>query len=564
MACLSDPRQSIRLQLAAQLMTLVPLAVLAADPALPGAGSLLQQLSPMTTPPPVNGVGLKIEQVNSSNLPLSSSFLVRSIEITGNRLIDTPTLLALVESAKGKTLTLPELSEFAARITAYYRSHDFPLARAIIPPQTIALGVVRIEVIEAAYGQIRLDNSSKVNDALLQSTLSQLQSGDAIGQANTDRVLLLLSDVPGVLVDATLKPGDARGLSDFVVSTTPGSSAYGSLMLDDYGNRYTGRERLGGTLSLLNLLHRGDTFSVNALSSGSGMNYARLDYEFLLNGLGMRLGGAHSALQYVLGAPITTDTHGTAKVSSLWLKLPLIRSRDANLNGQIQYDGLTLRDYYSSAIQTDRSLSKWTLSLYGDTRDEWLAGGINSWRLDWSTGRVAFDNAAAQVADAATANSEGSFSKWNASFIRLQSLTPAAMLYLTVSGQWAGKNQDSSQKMSVGGPYTVRAYDMGALSGDSGYFLSAEYRHNLPWTWAKKWQLVAFVDSANVTLNSNTWSGVTGANSVTLNGAGVGVNGSASDQWSLKAYLAAPIGSTPALVDSTQSARAWVELSRKF
>jgi hemolysin activation/secretion protein len=513
--------------------------------------------------PTTNSVDLKIEQANSSNLPLTSAFLVRSIQLTGNRLIDTATLLALVDSAKGKHLTLSELSKFAALITAYYRSHDFPLARAIIPPQTIALGVVRIEVIEAGYGQIRLNNSSKVTDALLQSTLSQLQSGDAISQTNMEHVLLLLSDVPGVLVDATLTPGDAKGSSDFVVTTTHGTSAYGSMMLDSYGNRYTGRERIGGALNVLNLLHQGDTLSVNALSSGHGMNYARLGYEFLVNGRGMRLGGAHSALDYVLGAPYP-GISGTAQVSSLWLKHPLIRSRETNINGQIEHDRLTLRDYYSNAIQTNRSLSKWTLGLNGDARNEWLAGGINSWNLGWSTGRVAFDNAAAQLYDASTANSQGSFSKWNANFIRLQALTPAASLHLTAAGQWAGKNLDSSQKMSAGGPHTVRAYDMGVLSGDNGYFLSAEYRHKLPGNYVGQWQLAAFVDRAHVTFNSNAWPAVTGASSSTLNGAGVGINWNAPEQWSLKASLATPIGSKPALVGSTRSTRAWVELVRRY
>jgi hemolysin activation/secretion protein len=278
----------------------------------------------------------------------------------------------------------------------------------------------------------------------------------------------------------------------------------------------------------------------------------------------MRLGGAHSALYYVLGAPITTETHGSAQVSSLWMKYPFLRTRDANLNGQMQYDGLTLRDYYSSANQSDRSLSKWTLSLNGDTRDEWIAGGINSWRLDWTTGQVSFDNAAAQLVDEAAANSLGAFSKWNASFIRLQSLTPSAMLYLTALGQWTGKNLDPSQKMSVGGPYTVRAYDMGAISGDSGYFLSAEYRYNLPRVRTGQWQFVAFMDRANVTFNSKTWPKVTGENSGSLTGAGLGVNWSGADQWSAKAYLATPIGSAPALVDSIQSTRVWVELNRKF
>lgn len=566
MTAISTSRMICKPLAAALLLVFVPLTAFALGPVLPDAGAILQQLVPAAPrAPSSNRGGLTVEQTDGSKMPASSPFLVKSLQITGNTQIDTATLLALVANAQGKTLTLAELAQVAALITAYYRSHDFPLARAIIPPQTIAQGLVRIEVIEAVYGQVRLDNTSKVKNALLQATLSQLQKGKAINQERLDHVMLLLSDVPGVLVDATLKPGSAMGSSDFVVSTTPGPAAFGSVTVDNYGSRYTGRERLSGALSVLNLLHHGDTLSVNALSSGHGMRYGRLGYESLLNGLGTRLGTAYSSLNYVLGEPVTTDIHGSAQVGSLWARHPLVRSRDANVYGQIQYDGLKLRDFYASAIQNDRSLANWTLSLSGDSRDQWMAGGgVNAWNLSWSAGRVAFDNPAAELADAATARTQGGFSKWNASFVRLQALTPDALLYLTASGQRAGTNLDSSQRKSVGGPYTVRAYDIGAMSGDKGYFLSAEYRHSLGQGRAGQWQAVTFVDSAHVTVNANPWAGMQGENSGTLSGVGLGLNWTGPDQWNGKAYVAKPIGTVPSLAGTSHGTRAWVELGRKL
>jgi len=116
--------------------------------------------------------------------------------------------------------------------------------------------------------------------------------------------------------------------------------------------------------------------------------------------------------------------------------------------------------------------------------------------------------------------------------------------------------------MVVGGPYSVRAYDTGAMSGDNGYFASAEYRHDLGATWAGQWQAVAFVDNAHVTVNKSTWT--SGTNSATLNGAGFGLNWNGWQQWSAKAYVAKPIGSIPELVGSTNSTRAWLEFSRQF
>lgn len=565
MNAIYTPKQVVAPLVAAMLLAFGPKTTLAADPGIPDAGSILRQIQPSNpSSPSASGTGLTIEQADGTKLPPSAPFLVQSIQIVGNTLVDTSTLLALVADAQSKALSLPQLGELAARITAYYQSKGYPLARAIIPAQTIALGVVRIEVIEARYGKVSLDNTSQVNSNFLRVTLSSLQSGQAIGQTEMDRTLLLLSDIAGVVVNATLKPGEEVGTSDLLVETMPGSIMTGNVVLDGYGNRYTGRERIGSTLNVNNPLHHGDTLSVGGLSSGSGMNYGRLAYESLLNGQGTRLGGAYSALDYTLGDPLAAlNAHGTAQVSSLWAKHPLLRSRDSNLYGQIQYDGLVLRDHLdASSIRTDRNLENLTLSLTGDARDALGAGGINTWSLGLTAGRVGFRDNAAQLADAATAKTQGNFSKWNASLARLQALGVQDAIYLDISGQWSDTNLDSSQKMGAGGPYTVRAYDMGAVSGDSGYLVSAEYRHDLGQAAGGQCQVVIFIDSANVTVNHSIWT--TGENSATFSGAGIGLHWNGPHQWSARTYVATPVGTIPALVGNTNSTRAWVEVGRRF
>lgn len=552
--------------LAALLLAVFLLSAQAAGPVLPGAGDILRQMEPLTPPvPSPSGTGLTIERADGTELPSSAPFLVQRILITGNTLFDTAALHALVADAQGQSVTLTQLGDLAARITTHYQNKGYPLARAIIPAQTIAAGVVRIEVIEANYGKISLDNGSRVKDALLQAILAPLQSGQAIGQTGLDHALLLISDIPGVLVGAMLKPGQAVGTSDLLVDTTPGQSVTGNLVLDNYGNRYTGRTRIGGTVNVINPLQHGDVLSVIGLSSGSGMNYGRIAYESLLNGQGTRLGGSYAALRYALGEPLAAlKAHGTAMAGSLWAKHPLVRSRDVNVNGQIQYDGKQLKDRVdTSGIRTDRHLDNLTLSVAGDAR---LLGGINSWNLGWTAGRVGFDDSAAELANAATAKTQGGFSKCNANFTRLQSLSPKSALYLSFSGQWAKTNLDSAEKMSVGGSSTVRAYDTSALSGDSAYLGTAELRHDLGSDsnsgWNGQWQAVAFVDTAGVTVNKNVW--VAGMNSATLSGAGVGLNWAGPNQWRAKAYIATRIGVAPTLVASSGSTRAWVEISKGF
>jgi hemolysin activation/secretion protein len=545
-------------------MLLLPLVVHAAEPVVPGAGSILQQTQPVMPPAPsATGTGLAIEQPEGGTLPPSAPFLVKAIQLSGNAAFDTPTLHALIAEAEGKSLTLPQLGRVAARITDYYHSHGYPLGRAIIPAQTIKDGRVRIVIIEARYGQIALDNRSRVVDPLLQATLAPLQSGQAISDAPLNHALLLLSDIPGVAVVPTLKPGETVGTSDLQVQTDPTAALTGNAALDNDGNRYTGRARLGGTVSAIDPMQHGDTLSLSGLTSGD-MDYGSLSYDSLLNGEGTRLGGAYSALHYILGDTLASlDGHGSAEVESLWVKQPFVRTPTINLYGQLQYDHKQLDDAIgASDLHTDRHLDNGTASLAGDVRDRLFSGGINTWSLDWTSGRVGFDDASAQLADAATANTRGRFSLWNVNLSRLQHVSASDALYVAISGQWSNANLDPAEKMIAGGAYTVRAYDMGALSADTGILTSAEWRHDLGVLWHGRIQAVGFVDREHVTINHTAW--VAGPNSATLSGAGLGLNWSWSGQWNARACIAAPLGSTPTLIGTNNSARLWLALSKGF
>jgi hemolysin activation/secretion protein len=357
------------------------------------------------------------------------------------------------------------------------------------------------------------------------------------------------------------------GTADLVVETSSRPSISANSAIDNYGNRYTGRERLGVTLNILNPLHQGDLLSFSGLSSGKGTNYGRLSYDSQLNGRGTHLGGSYSSLYYALGDSLASlNGHGTAQVASLWAKHPLARSRDININGQLQFDRMKLRDHIDiSGTRTDRHLATWAASLSGDTRSPLFSiEAIHSWSLSWTAGTLEFDDATAQNNDASTVKSQGSFSKWNTTLSRLQNLGPRNQLYLNINAQIAQTNLDSSEKMSVGGPYSVRAYDMGAVSGDNGTIFSSELRRDAGEFLHGQGQVLIFLDTARVRVNKKLWPSATGNNIAQLRGAGVGLNWFGINHWTARAYIAAPLGGTPAQVGYTASVRGWVEINRAF
>ncbi len=482
-------------------------------------------------------------------------FLLRGIEITHNTLFDTPTLLALVADAKGKNTSLPELAALAARITDYYRDQGYPLSRAIIPAQTIseALGIVSLRVVEARYGAIEVSNSSRVPTDLLQSTLAPLKSASDIHDPQLKNVLLLLSDLPGLAINAIYKPGREKGTSDLTVNATALPSVTASAALDNYGNAFTGQERLSASITLNNPLHRGDTLNASLLHSGPGLGYWRLAYEATVNGQGSRTGASFSSLNYAFQLS-SLHASGSATVQSLWGKHPLVRSPDMNLYAQAQYDGLRTQDRSDGKqLLPDRALDSATLSLAGDVYGS-AAGaarlGTGTWKLAWTGGQRRLDG---NTPDASQ------FAKWNLNLAWQRSLSPQSALHLSYAGQRAQSNLDPSQKLSAGGPHTVRAYAVGAVSGDSGDIASAEWQQNLSQGGEGRWQAVAFMDRARITVNHVSAGG---PNTVLLHGAGVGLNWSGPANWTVRSVIAAPLGNKSALLAANKSVRAWLELRK--
>lgn len=532
----------------------------------PGSGAILQQVQPSTTPEsaPSAKRGLTIQPQAAPASPDTTSMLITHITISGNTSFDTPTLHALVAKGEGRTLTLAQLNALAGAITDYYHVNGYPLARAYVPPQTLEHGTVRIAVIEARYGEVQVINHSRVADGPIAAVLAPLRAGDLITQGMLDSRLLLLSDLPGVEPNAVLRPGAAVGTADLAVRTEAGPFATGSVTADDLGSSYTGRARLGANVDINSPLHRGDLLSANVLSSGKGLNYGRLAYQLPITGSGTRLGAAYSALTYRLAGGLgDLEAHGTASVASAWLSQPFIRSPDVNVLGRLQFNHKRLDDRIDAAALVDKRHSdSATFSLQGTRRDGLGGGGVTLASVSFTPGRLSFDNAQAQAADAATVNTAGSYTRWNAALARLQTLTSATRLYASLSGQYSPDNLDPSEQFLLGGANSVRGYEIGTLGGSSGYLATIELRHDLHLPLPGQWQGTLFADTGAVRRNAHTVG--TDANVAHISDVGLALDWTGPRQWVGRVQVAIPVGATPAIAGDRPSARVWVQLTKGF
>lgn len=508
----------------AVLLALYGGSVLAQTAPTPDAGQVLRDLQ--QTPSPVVPQAVPLQRIEESATPApgdQAKVLVKSVVITGNQEVPSSALQPLVASLVGSEQTLAQLNAAARRITAYYRREGFAVARAYLPAQDITNGTITISVIEGRISSYRVNNTSLLSDATANAYIGDVKTGDVIRSEHIDRGLLLLQDTPGVSSSrATLQPGSSVGTSELLIEVNPASPYNGSVVADNYGSRYTGEYRVGANLNLASPLGRGDQLSFSALTSGSGLSFGRLAYQIPVGSNGLRVGAAYFDTRYKLGKEFSTLlANGTARSTSVFAAYPFIRSQMRNLSGTLAVEKKDLNDRVdATATQTGKKIGVTTFGLSGNMQDALLGGGISSFDLSLVMGKLAIQSPTALTIDNASARTNGSYSRVAYSLNRLQRLGNSTLLAAGFSGQFAGKNLDSSEKFSLGGLNGVRAQPQGEASGDEGFRGSVELRQ----AFTPNIQGTLFYDFGSITRINKTPFGAAAANSRNLSGAGFGVN----------------------------------------
>jgi len=527
----------------------------------PDAGQSLQSIdqAPLQLPS-TESIELNLPDTPSTDMSVSGPNLqVNGFSLSGNLAIDSAELLSLLDDLRGRTVSLGELQTGANRITRLYRERGYPLTRAYVPAQEIDAGVVQIAVLEGRYGEIQVQNSSRLRPAGF-APLNALQAGDTVHAKPLERSLLLLSDTPGVRVQSTLTPGASVGATDLLVDIEPGPLVSGAVDMDNYGNRYTGAYRLGATVNLNNPLGLGDRLSLRAMGTEKDQRYYRAAYQLPVGPWATQVGVAYSDMDYELARDFgDLGAHGNARIASVHATQPLVRSRDFSLYAQLQFDDKRLKDDIDLFDSKSDKRSRVVIaSLSGNSRDNFIGGGVNSFNLAWSRGSLNIDGELNQLIDELGAGTQGRFNKLNPSLVRLQRLSNRFSLYTQVQGQWTDGNLDSSEKISLGGAYGVRAYPQGEVSGDQGWLAQIELRYRLG-----ALSPYAFYDFGRIDVNANPGPHVENRKE-RRSGAGVGVRW-LRNGWRMDAVTAWRVsGGAPQSDTRDPRPRTWLNVSYYF
>lgn len=415
-----------------------------------------------------------------------ASFILHGIVFDGVSGVSEEELQAAVADKIGQSVTFSDLEALATKAVQVYRRHGFALVQVFVPVQEVVDGKVKFNVVEGSLGtiSIEVDPQAPIHQERVAKTLAVLQSGKPLNNRQYERVMLLLSDLPGIKPQSAITVGAASGASDLKVQVGLRDRVQYGLELDDYGTRDSGRVRLTGSLRWASPFDRGDNLDLRIMAAqGMHTAFGRISYETPIGYTGLRVGGGIGRVQYELGGPFAAlEPTGVGTVSDLSFTYPLIRQRSTNLFLRGGIDNKSLTDRFEAVgYETRKRIHGASLGIALERRDRAGGGGYNSLSAQVYLGSLNIRDAMGLLFDTPPFGygTQGNFSKYTMQASRLQYIAPKWSLFASIGAQRASKNLDAYEKLSLGGPKAVRAYATGEVLVDDGWIATLELRRAL-------------------------------------------------------------------------------------
>lgn len=444
---------------------------------------------------------IKIQGINQSEVlkkeNSNNKVLIKDFTFSNNLQISSEELNNAIKEYKNKELTFNQIQEVLAIVTKIYREKSYFVARAFLTSQDLSKNdnVLNITIFEGKYDQIKIKNSSLVNDSVLNTMGDNLKENDVVYLKDLERTIYLMAQRNGLQVEnVSVVVGDVVGTSSIEIDTVAKNRVDGYIVGDNYGSRYTGKHRVQSLINVNSLLGLGDKFTVSGLlSEGENLRDIRVAYELPLNSYGLVGDVSYTRTSYDLIKEYKDlEAHGKSDIYEIGLKYPLILNREHSLYTKAKYYHKDYNDYLGDIKYEDKTIDSVVLGLEFE-KNYLLAEsfpGLLMSNLNLTMGKVSkedkIDNGRYNKVDLYVSNEIG---LTNDITFKTSALMQKAL---------NNKNLDGSEDLSIGGAYGVRVYPDGEQSAENGYLLNTEVITKLPSIIQYQHKAGIFYDVGNV------------------------------------------------------------------
>ena len=436
--------------------------------------------------------------------------------------------LQLLIDAKPEGFTIGQIQEASDDVTRYYREKGLILAQAVVPVQTVQVGIVDIKVFLGKLGRVVTEGNKSYSETMLKMPFKHL-IGKPVTKDAIETALLTLTDFPGLSVFGIFQPGIKVGEADILLKVQEEKHFDVAYRVDNHGLQETGRFRFRPIIEWNNVTGGADRISMTIQQTYQPKNntFFAFDYDRYL-GRGFKAGIYLTRNQFDVGGDLKDqEIFGQSDNMGGFLEKTWIRSRTLNLSNKLNlalkeslttvsgrlsnFDKLTVLSLTTNFDRVDtrfKGIDFASLEFTRGFNDIFGAMGSGAEALDKQTGSRPSRQAGPPRRDFAA----GQFSKVFATASRLQTIKPNLTMLLRAEYQWTKDLLIPLEQYSVGGPDNVRAFPQAQQLFDQALFLSVELIQNMPFitnvsafgnrTWGELVQLSVFYDQVVGRLNN--------------------------------------------------------------
>ncbi|MDJ0796690.1 MAG: ShlB/FhaC/HecB family hemolysin secretion/activation protein [Calothrix sp. MO_167.B12] len=472
-------------------------------PLLPPPEQLLDQ-SPENNPdvsPTLEGVPGKIT--------------VERFQVEGSTVFSDEKLAEVLEPFTKRPLSFAELIQVRSAITQLYIDNGYSTSGALIPPQTMNDGVVKIQVVEGGLESINVTGLKRLNSGYIRRRIARATKKPVNVPRLLDSLRLLQLDPLVKNLSAELASGSRPGRNILDVKVAEGDTFGSTFTLDNGRSPSVGSFRRRAQLNQGNLLGWGDKLSIGYTNT-DGSNAFDVNYAVPVNaGNGTLSFAYNNTSSNVIEDPFNElDIISKSRYYELTFRQPLFQtpSREFTL-------GLT-----ASRTETKTSLldTPFPLSAGADEQGRTRVSSLKFFQ-EWTQRdkshvfavRSQF-NIGIGALNASINNDapDSRFFSWRGQGQWIRLLAPDTILVVRGDVQLADNSLVPTEQFSLGGLGSVRGYRQDFLLTDNGALLSTELRLPILKQSQTLLQVVPFVDvgtswnSGGTTPNNNTLASV--------------------------------------------------------
>lgn len=433
-----------------------------------------------TKTPNSNTPSLKNTSKEESIHKVSFSFHITNKNINFKDLgLDEQVLQEALNDYKKESISVQDLQDIANIISYYVQVSGYPAATAYIPQQELK-DQIQINITLGVLGKYVVQNNSSVRDYAIESKLPN-HKGEIITTKLVEDAVYKVNEMYGIQTLASLKAGDNPGETDVVIETTPSDSFVSVLFYgDNYGIKESGRYRGGASMSFNNIAHQGDSLNAYLQRSDEAQTNYGISYTTFLGNL--KITPSYSKRNYALGGAYKNANFiGTSENLGIDLKYPLWITT---------YNSFYLTSSYYHKKLSNSRLNIMTIDKSSDTISFGIEGvynGISNDSFSYSA-NVSYGNVKDRgttilgMSSKTDGDGFGKFAKLNVNLNNAYffNYTFTHLFSLNYQQVVNGATLDSSETISLGDPYGVRAYNNGDGKGDNAVVASFGLRMATP------------------------------------------------------------------------------------